>query len=258
MINRENLLIPPRMQAYVNRVKETDPIEGLTRNTKQFRKLLNDIPKSKASYAYAPGKWTLRELLQHIIDAERVFAYRALHFARKDANPLPGFDENQWADNSQANKRKWKDLVNEFFTVRSANEMLFASLDEQQLQYTGTANNHQASVAALAFVAAGHVDHHMAIIRERYLQSYPAEPSKSSIKSRKKAGKKKVEVQKSAIKKSAAAKKSKTQTGDLKKDIGFATPGKSSKGKEKGKAKANAKVMAEKTRQATSTSAKKK
>ncbi|MBO9683381.1 MAG: DinB family protein [Flavisolibacter sp.] len=267
MINRANLLIPPGMQGYVSRVKETDPIEAISRNTKQFRKLLNDIPKSKASYAYAPGKWTLKEMLQHIIDGERVFAYRALHFARKDTNPLPGFDENQWADNSQANKRKWKELVNEFFILREANEMLFRNLDEQQLHHTGTANNHQASVATLIFVSAGHLDHHMSIIKERYLQPYPAEPSKSSTKSRKKAGKKKAEVQKSAPKKKAAP-KGKTQTGNLKKDVGFATPGKSAnakaktktkeKGKLKEKRKANAKPAPAKHKQPVTKTAKKK
>lgn len=259
MINRDNLLIPPGMQDYVNRVKELDPIEGIARSTKQFRKLINDIPKSKAGYAYAPGKWTLKEMLQHIIDGERVFAYRALHFARKDANPLPGFDENQWADNSQANKRKWKDLVNEFFILREANEMLFRNLDEQQLQHTGTANNHQASVATLIFVSAGHLDHHMSIIKERYLQPYPAEPSKSSTKSRKKAGKKKAEVQKSTANKKAVA-KSKTQTGDLKKGIGRATSGKTVKGKAMSKSAAKkTKQMAEKkTKQTTTKSAKKK
>lgn len=252
MINREDLLIPAGMQGYVNRVGERDPLEGITRSTKQFRKLINDIPKSKASYAYAPGKWTLKEMLQHIIDGERVFAFRALHIARKDANPLPGFDENLWAGNSQANKRKWKDLVNEFFILREANEMLFRNLDEQQLLHTGTANNHPVSVATMLFVTAGHLDHHMSIIRERYLQPYPAGPSKSSIKSRKKAGKKKDEVQKSAPKKKAA-RKSKTQTGKLKKDIGFATPG-----RRKQKVMANSKPAPTRAKQTIAKSAKKK
>lgn len=229
------------MEAYVNRVKEKDPLEGIYRNTKSFRKLLKDIPGKKADYAYAPGKWTLKEMLQHIIDAERVFAFRALHIARKDVNPLPGFDENQWADNSKANNRKWKDLVNEFLALRSANEMLFANLDEQQLLHTGIANNSQVSVATLAFVTAGHLDHHMDIIRTRYLQPYPAGPSKHSIKSRKKAGKKKAEVQQKNDQKKAA-KNSKTRTGALKKDIGFGTSGKAVKEKKVEKTKEKAKV----------------
>jgi hypothetical protein len=261
MINRENLLTPPSMEAYVNRVKEKDPIEGIYRNTKAFRKLLKNIPGKKADYAYAPGKWTLKEMLQHIIDAERVFAFRALHMARKDINPLPGFDENQWADNSKASNRKWKDLVNEFLTLRSANEMLFATLDEQQLLHAGIANNSQVSVATLAFVTAGHLDHHMNIIQTRYLQPYPAEPSKHSTRSRKKAGKKKAEVQqKNSPQK--LTKNGKTKTGELKKDIGFTSPGKVTKGKKAVKTKEKAKVKpaaaAKKTKIAPSKSAKKK
>ncbi|RZS75973.1 DinB family protein [Pseudobacter ginsenosidimutans] len=230
MINRENLAIPPSMEGYVNRVKEKDPAKAVSRNTKAFRKLLKNIPGKKADYAYAPGKWTLKEMLQHIIDAERVFAFRALHIARKDINPLPGFDENSWADNSKANTRKWKDLIEEFFTVRNANEMLFSTLDDQQLQHAGVANNSQVSVATLAFVTAGHLDHHMNIILTRYLQPYPAALDKSATKSRKKAGKKKAEIQKKTTKKNTA-KASKTKTDVLKKDVGFITPGKAVKGK---------------------------
>ena len=250
---RENLQIPPSMHGYVNLVKEKDPVKGITRNTRQFRKLLNDIPKKKADYAYAPGKWTLKEMLQHIIDAERVFAFRALHIARKDVNPLPGFDENMWADNSLAGKRKWKDLVNEFFVVRNANERLFAALDQQQLLHVGIANNSQVSVATLAFVTAGHLEHHMNIIRERYLQPYPAAVKKEKEKpekkkkdkpakaakapkaDKKKSSKKADKKAEKPVKKSAAAKKtakkSKPQAGALKKDIGFAGPGKTTKKK---------------------------
>lgn len=228
MINREKLSIPASMQVYVNRVTEKDPAKAVSRNTKAFRKLLKNIPGKKAGYSYAPGKWTLKEMLQHIIDAERVFAFRALHIARKDANPLPGFDENSWANNSKANTRKWKDLIGEFFTVRNANEMLFSTLDDQQLQQTGVANNSQVSVATLAFVTAGHLDHHMNIILTRYLQPYPAAPDKNATKSRKKAGKKKAEIQKKATR-NKPAKVPKTQTGGLKKDVGFTKPGKETK-----------------------------
>jgi len=209
---RENLQIPPSMHGYVNLVKEKDPVKGITRNTKKFRKLLNDIPKKKADYAYAPGKWTLKEMLQHIIDAERVFAFRALHIARKDVSPLPGFDENMWAD------------------------------------HVGIANNSQVSVATLAFVTAGHLEHHMNIIRERYLQPYPAVVREEKVKPEKKkkdkpapkAAKSKTDKKADkkagkSVKKSTApgksAKKSKPQAGALKKDIGFAGPGKTTKKK---------------------------
>ena len=160
-------------------------------------------------------------------------------------NPLPGFDENSWADNSNANARKWKDLIEEFFTVRNANEILFSSLDDQQLRHAGIANNSQVSVATLAFVTAGHLDHHMNIILNRYLQPYPAEPDKNATKSRKKAGKKKAEIQKKATNKKPVN-PSKTQTGRLKKDVGFITPGKAVKGKSVTTKKKNAPVKSAK------------
>ncbi|WP_127124994.1 DinB family protein [Pseudoflavitalea rhizosphaerae] len=230
MIKKKNLSVPPSMAAYVTRIREKDPVVAVSSNTKAFRKLIKSIPNKKADYAYAPGKWTLKEMLQHIIDAERVFAFRALHIARKDPNALPGFDENAWADNSKANARKWKDLVEEFFLLRNANERFFSTLDEEQLLHAGIANNSHVSVATLAFVAAGHLDHHMNIILTRYLQPYPAGPVSSATKIRKKAGKKKAEIQKKATK-NKPVKPSKIQTGGLKKDVGFTKPGKAVKEK---------------------------
>lgn len=169
MITRKDIPVPEFYKGYINSVKEDDMMEALANNTRQFRKFLKHIPGKKINYAYAEGKWTVKELLQHIIDAERVFCYRALSFARKDSAPLPSFDENVWAITAKAPKRKWNDLVDEFKALRAANIAFFASLDEEQLQQTGTANNNVMSVAALGFVCAGHVAHHMRIIRERYL-----------------------------------------------------------------------------------------
>jgi uncharacterized damage-inducible protein DinB len=169
MITRKDISVPEFYKGYINSVKEDDMMEALANNTRQFRKFLKHIPGKKINYAYAEGKWTVKELLQHMIDAERVFCYRALSFARKDSAPLPSFDENVWAITAKAPKRKWNDLVDEFKALRAANIAFFASLDEEQLQQTGTANNNVMSVAALGFVCAGHVAHHMRIIRERYL-----------------------------------------------------------------------------------------
>jgi uncharacterized damage-inducible protein DinB len=171
MITRKDISVPEFYKGYINSVKEDDMMEALANNTRQFRKFLKHIPGKKINYAYAEGKWTVKELLQHMIDAERVFCYRALSFARKDSAPLPSFDENVWAITAKAPKRKWNDLVDEFKALRAANIAFFASLDEEQLQQTGTANNNVMSVAALGFVCAGHVAHHMRIIRERYLDT---------------------------------------------------------------------------------------
>jgi benzoyl-CoA reductase/2-hydroxyglutaryl-CoA dehydratase subunit BcrC/BadD/HgdB len=169
MVSKKDVVAPVFMMRYVNTVEEKDLKKALTNNTRRFIKLLKQMPGKKIDYAYAEGKWTVREMLQHVIDAEKVFTYRALTFARKDASPLPGFDENTWAVTAKASKRKWNDLVNEFKAMRAANELFFTSLDDDQLIQTGTANNNVMNVAGLGFVCAGHVAHHIHIIKERYL-----------------------------------------------------------------------------------------
>ena len=169
MISREEVIVSEFAQKYFDAAPEEDMLEALSNSTTQFKKLLKKIPKKKFDYAYAEGKWTLREVLQHIIDAEKVFSFRALWFTRQDVSPLPGFDENSWAATSKAGSRKWKDLVEEFFTNRASNEMFFQSLDDDQLKAIGTANNNQMNVIGLGFVCAGHVMHHIGIIKERYL-----------------------------------------------------------------------------------------
>lgn len=175
MISRKEVAttVPESFKRYVNAISENNLEEALRKNTRRFRKLLKNIPKKKINYAYAEGKWSLKEMLQHIVDAERVFTFRALHFTRKDSAPLPGFDENVWAITAKAPKRSWSDLVDEFLALRTANELFFTALDEDQLLATGTANNNQISVVGLGFVCAGHVAHHMNIIKERYLGEYP-------------------------------------------------------------------------------------
>ena len=169
MISRQEVIVAESAQKYFDAAPQDNMLEALSESTKQFKKLLKKIPKKKFDYAYAEGKWTLREVLQHIIDAERVFAFRALWFSRQDVSPLPGFDENSWADTSKATSRKWKDLVEEFFMVRTANEIFFEALDDDQLRATGTASNNLMNVGGLGFVCAGHVMHHISVIKERYL-----------------------------------------------------------------------------------------
>lgn len=202
MITKKDISVPEFYTGYVNAIQEDELLEALANNSRQFRKFLKQIPGKKINYAYAEGKWTIKELLQHIIDAERVFVYRALSFARKDAALLPGFDENVWAITARAPRRKWNDLVDEFKALRSANQAFFASLDEEQLQQSGTANNNSMTVAGLGFVVAGHVAHHMRIIRERYL-----EDGRSNDKDGQKSAKpKKDKSKKVKVKKDKAAK----------------------------------------------------
>jgi DinB family protein len=169
MAAKKNIIAPEFPLRYINIVKEENVLKAIKKNTRTFKKCLDNIPKKKINYAYAEGKWTIKEMLRHIIDAERVFAYRALSFARKDAAPLPGFDENNWALNAQTIHRKWNDLVDEFKATRKSTELLFESFTEDQLLAQGTASNYSINVIAIGFVIAGHVEHHINIIREKYL-----------------------------------------------------------------------------------------
>ena len=161
--------VPEFYHRYIAGVPENDISEIFKRQTPVFVRFLGNIPADKTDYRYAKGKWTIKEVLQHLIDAERIFAYRALCFARKDATPLPGFDENNYADNAKADKRDWKDLVEEFKAVRKTTEILFGSFDQEQLETSGTASGKSNYVLALGFTIAGHVNHHVKVIKERYL-----------------------------------------------------------------------------------------
>jgi hypothetical protein len=169
METKPGIIASDSFLTYINLVDKDDLNLALETNTRRFRKLLTKIPRKKINYSYAEGKWTLKEMLQHVIDAERVFVYRALTFARKDAAELPGFDENEWAITSKAVKRKWNDLIDEFDFLRASTEFMFSSFDEDQLANIGTANGKAINALALGFVCVGHVQHHMNIILERYL-----------------------------------------------------------------------------------------
>jgi uncharacterized damage-inducible protein DinB len=144
-------------------------MDALNKQSPVFVQFLQDLPAAKRNYRYADGKWTIRELFQHIIDTERIFAYRALCFARKDETPLPGFEENDYAENSKADKRDWEDMVEEFKAVRKSTQILFNSFDKEQLETAGTASGKSNYVLGIGFIMVGHVNHHVNIIKERYL-----------------------------------------------------------------------------------------
>ena len=163
------LILPDYTRGYVSLVEKDRLHEAIRKNTKAFRKLLRNIPDDKINYAYAPGKWTIKQMLQHITDAERVFAFRALWFARRDASPMPGFDENNWASHAPVTMRHWDDMVKEYRHVRKSTELMFRSFSLQDLQTQGISNNNPINVAALGYLCAGHVAHHINIIKERYL-----------------------------------------------------------------------------------------
>jgi hypothetical protein len=169
MIPTSEIIKAETYQGYLNLVTEKDFRDAIRKNTRQFRRLLKSIPRKKHDHAYAQGKWTLREMLQHIVDCERVFDYRSLRLARMDATPIPGFDEQAWGAHSGGGQRRWKDLVAEFRAVRASTEYLFDSLSDEQLRFTGEANGRPLNAFTVAYLIPGHVRHHMNIIRERYL-----------------------------------------------------------------------------------------
>ena len=133
------------------------------------KSLLDGLPREKENFRYAEGKWSIRELVQHLIDSERVFAYRALRFARGDQKTLPGFDENLYVENCRAGDRELSDLLLEFELMRRSNIMMFGSLDEAALQRQGSVDGNQLSVRALGYICCGHLLHHLKVIQERYM-----------------------------------------------------------------------------------------
>lgn len=161
--------IPEYFHGYVRQVREDDLSEAFKTQFTEVLHFLENIAPERTGYRYAEGKWSVKEVLQHMIDAERVFAYRAMCMARKDITALPGFDENAYAENSNADIRDWKDLVEEFRVVRRSTELLFGSFNNGQLETSGTASGKSIYVLGIGFVIAGHVNHHITILKERYL-----------------------------------------------------------------------------------------
>lgn len=156
-------------QVYIDKVGELDLINGLTKNGEVVMTFLESLPEEKYDFAYAEGKWTIKELVQHIIDTERIFTYRALSFARKEDVALPGYDENTYAVTSEANKRSKNSLLKEYKVLRLATIALFESFTDDMLCRIGNASDSDISVRALGFILIGHENHHCQILKERYL-----------------------------------------------------------------------------------------
>ncbi len=161
--------IPEWYHRYINQVEGNDLLAAMKKQTPAIFRFLNSIPPEKRNYRYGKDKWTIKEVLQHIIDAERVFAYRGLCIARKETVSLPSFDENDYADNAKVKKRDWADMIEELKAVRRSTEILFASFDKEQLSTFGIANNNPVSVLAIGFILVGHINHHIKVTKERYL-----------------------------------------------------------------------------------------
>ncbi|MDP2685771.1 MAG: DinB family protein [Aequorivita sp.] len=159
----------PYYKRYLDLVENLPLPEALAKGLKHTQSFFDSLPVEKWNYRYAEAKWTPKDILQHITDTERVFAYRALYFARSSNAELKGFDENLFAENALANSKSVDELLQEYIAVRIATISLFKNFSLNQLKQTGMANGSIMSVAALGFVICGHEIHHCNIITERYL-----------------------------------------------------------------------------------------
>ena len=168
MIHPDLATVPPFYQGYVRLVMELDLFESLEQSAAITQQLLKEIPESRGEYSYAHGKWTIKELLCHMIDAERIFAYRALRFARNDKTPLPGFEENDYAPEANAHNRTVASIAREMAHLRQTTIDMYKSFTPEMLQRSGTANNSAMSVLNLGFVIPGHETHHRNVLAERY------------------------------------------------------------------------------------------
>ena len=158
-------------RTYTDKVPAGDVLHTLADNGRQTAALLRSVPNQRETYAYAEGKWTVRELVGHMIDTERLFAFRAFWFARGDAGPLPGMDENAFASVSNAGSRPLPQLISEFDNVRASSLSLFRSFDDAAWVRTGDASGFPVTVRALPFIVAGHEIHHRRVLQERYLSA---------------------------------------------------------------------------------------
>ena len=154
---------------HLTALKDKTIIQNLESAQDEFERVLRNLPDTKHSYSYASGKWTLKELIQHVIDTERVFCYRALSFARNDQTSLPGFDQDVFVDNDTANERDYYDLLDEMKVLRKSSIQLFKSFSKEALLRIGVASDNKMSVRALGYLFSGHQIHHINIVKERYL-----------------------------------------------------------------------------------------
>jgi hypothetical protein len=158
----------PFFAGYVSLVPESDPLDALRAQPALISRLAGAIPPERETYRYAPGKWSVREILGHIGDGERVFGYRAFCISRGDATPLPGFDENTYIAESAYDERRAEALAADFAMARAANLAVLDRLDDARWARIGNANGNPVSVRALAFIMAGHVRHHLGVLSSRY------------------------------------------------------------------------------------------
>ena len=154
---------------YVSLVPGDDVMPVLDEQPNELRAIFASIAEEQGAFAYELGKWTIKELLSHVIDGERIFAYRILRISRGDETPIEGFEQDGYIEHSNANSRTFADLLNEFDFQRRSNMLMLRNISDEKSRLMGTASDKLISVRALAYIAAGHVTNHMNILKERYL-----------------------------------------------------------------------------------------
>jgi len=159
----------PYYNNYISLVDGNDVLSVLEAQPAELRALISNVPEEKGTFAYAEGKWTIKELISHLIDGERIFAYRVLRVSRGDKTPIEGFEQDDYIKNSNANIRTFADLLEEFDLQRRSNMILFNNLSDEASQRLGIANEKSISTRALIYTMAGHVRHHINVLKERYL-----------------------------------------------------------------------------------------
>jgi len=153
---------------YISLVANEQIVDLLMQQPAKLRDLFAPVNEDRGRFAYSEGKWTLKEVLSHLIDGERIFAYRILRISRGDETPIEGFEQDGYIENSNANNRTFVELLDEFDLQRQSNMLLINNLSEEATKRLGTASGFPVSVRALVYISAGHVEHHAAILKERY------------------------------------------------------------------------------------------
>lgn len=154
---------------YVSLVPEEDILAAIAEQSTDTQKLLATVDEAKAAYRYAEGKWSIKEVLGHIVDAERIISYRLLAIARGEVSPLPGFDENAYVENADFDSWKLGDLAEHYAVVRRSNIVLLRNLPDAAWDRRGTANGFSVTTRGLAWSLVGHERHHVKVLRDRYL-----------------------------------------------------------------------------------------
>jgi len=169
MLKPETSEYNPYYEKYISLIEEGELLNALERQPSELRSLLNGLDEEKGKYAYADGKWSIKEVLSHLVDGERIFGYRVLRISRGDETPIEGFEQDGYIENSHANERSFEDLLEELSLQRNANLRMLKNLREDGWKRLGTASQSPVSVRALGFIMAGHVRHHINILKAQYL-----------------------------------------------------------------------------------------